>query len=689
MLFSRDWLADYVELPEETAELAERLTAVGLAVEGIEEVDGDVLLDCDVTANRPDCMAHLGLAREVAVARDVPLRAPEVELAPAGPPVDEALSIAIDPQAERACLRYVGLVIEDVAVGPSPEWLARRLRAIGVRPINNVVDVTNYVLWETGKPLHAFDLDRLEGPRIEVRVARPDENLVTLDGERRELATENLVIADAARPVGLAGVIGGEESEVTATTTRVMLESAHFDPATVRRSAGRFGLHTDASHRFERGADLGACRSAAERAAALIRELAGGTVRPGAIDVRSPVGLPLLVGRVDLARLSAFAGVEVTSEQAQRIFGGLGFTVRAVNSGGVLEVEVPSWRYYDFHATAPSGEVWFADLAEEVIRHQRLDRIPSRLPPITGPDAVSAEGHRRRRGLREQLVASGFLETIGYAFGDADQARAFPSPVRGEPIDLANPVSERLSTLRRSLLPGLVEAALYNLNRGADGVRLCESGHVFASGADGGVVERESLAWIAGGSMGGAWDGASAADLFSVKGVAEDLLERLDVQLVPRPIDAPGFVPGSAAALYRAGSDELLGHLGHVDEPQSPVALFAAELLVDGLPVTPPGQPIDPPSRFPGIELDLTLTHPEDLPWLRLAETIHDLASPDMRRFRLKVRYRGEGVPNGAVNTTITFLYQRDDRSLVQEEVNELHGRLAGELRRRFGLNRP
>ncbi|MGH9381950.1 MAG: phenylalanine--tRNA ligase subunit beta [Thermoanaerobaculia bacterium] len=686
MLFSRDWLADYVDLPEDTGELAERLTAVGLAVEGIEEVNGDLLLDCDVTANRPDCMAHLGLAREAAVALNTSLRVPETLQAGGKSTEELPVPIEIDPGAATACLRYVGLVIEGVTVGPSTDWLARRLRAIGLRPINNVVDVTNYVLWETSKPIHAFDLDRLRGPRVEVRFARPGETLVTLDGTSRELGAENLVIADAERPVGLGGVIGGRDSEVTTSTSRVLIESAHFDPTAVRRSAGRFELHTDASHRFERGADFAACRSAAERAAALIAELAGGTVRPGVIDVRSGAELPTLAGRLDLARLSAFAGIEVTREEAERILSGLGFGVRTIDDGGVLEVEVPSWRHYDFNVTAPSGEVWFADLAEEVIRHLRLDRIPARLPAVIGPDAESAEGHRRRRGLREHLAASGFLETVSYAFGSAEAARAFPSPIPGEPVELANPLSERLSTLRCSLLPGLVEAALYNLRRGAGGVRLFESGHLFVGDGQGGVVERESLAWIAGGSPAGPWDGAPAADLFAVKGVAEDLVERLGRRLEARPVERQGFAPGTAAALHLAASEETLGYVGRLEGAESPVALFVAELLVDGLPVSPPLATVTASSRFPGIEADLTLTHPEELSWSEIAAAVDELASADLRRFRLKGRYRGAGVPEGAVNTTITFLYQRLDRSLVQEKVNELYGRLAGELRRRFDL---
>ncbi|HEX2162371.1 MAG TPA: phenylalanine--tRNA ligase beta subunit-related protein, partial [Thermoanaerobaculia bacterium] len=264
MLFSREWLSDYVELPGDPGEVAAGLTEVGLAVEGIEAAGGDVVFDVDVTTNRPDAMCHLGLAREAAVRFGVPLRLPDAAAPEAAERSEDVVRVRLDDP--EGCPRYVARVVRGVTVGPSPEWLARRLRAIGLRPINNVVDVTNYVLWESGQPLHAFDLAKLARAadgraEIVVRRAAAGERLTTLDGEERTLSPEVLVIADAERAVALAGVMGGEATEVTAATRDVLIESAHFDRRRVRLGARALGLHTDASHRFERGADPGACHA--------------------------------------------------------------------------------------------------------------------------------------------------------------------------------------------------------------------------------------------------------------------------------------------------------------------------------------------------------------------------------------------------------------------------------------------
>ncbi|HEX6203751.1 MAG TPA: phenylalanine--tRNA ligase beta subunit-related protein, partial [Thermoanaerobaculia bacterium] len=266
MLFSRDWLSDYVDLPADPGEIAAGLTEVGLAVEGVEAADGDVLIDVDVTTNRPDAMCHLGLAREAAVRFGSALRPPAAAPPETAEAAADVVTVTLDDP--EGCPRYVARVVRGLTVGPSPDWLARRLRAIGLRPINNVVDVTNYVLWETGQPLHAFDLAKLatgDGGRvgIVVRRAGAGERLTTLDGEARELSPEVLVIADRERPVALAGILGGADSEVTAATRDVLIESAHFDRRRVRLGARQLGLKTDASHRFERGADPGACRAAA------------------------------------------------------------------------------------------------------------------------------------------------------------------------------------------------------------------------------------------------------------------------------------------------------------------------------------------------------------------------------------------------------------------------------------------
>jgi phenylalanyl-tRNA synthetase beta chain len=367
MEFSRDWLAQYVKLPtsdpsasgQATAEWTRQLTNAGLAVEGVREAGSDVVVDVDVTTNRPDCMNHLGLARELAVIRGVELKRPDTDSPESGAPAEEVVSIHLEAGPE--CPRYVGRVLREVEVRESPDWLKDSLQAIGLRPINNVVDVTNYVLWETGQPLHAFDLDEIAGSEIRVRRARAGETLTTLDGEERKLDPEDLVIADAERPVALAGVMGGLDSEVTEATRTVLLESAHFDRARVRKTARRLGMKTDASHRFERGADPEMCRFAADRAFHLLSRMDAGKPAPGAVDARED--LPRApAGRLDLKKLHDFAGVEIPGEEVERILTGLGFRLEA-DGHGSWRVQVPSWRIYDFDPRPePPHETYPADL---------------------------------------------------------------------------------------------------------------------------------------------------------------------------------------------------------------------------------------------------------------------------------------------------------------------------------------
>ncbi len=693
MLFSCEWLSDYVDLPADPEELARRLTGAGLAVEGVEETaSGDTVLDVDVTTNRVDAMNHLGVAREVAVLTGRELTAPEVALAEAPEPTSEAVRIEIE--APELCSRYAARVIRGVTVGPSPEWLGRRLRAIGLRPINNVVDVTNYVLWETGQPLHGFDLAKIDGdpiPMIRVREARPGERLVTLDGAERKLAPGMLVIADARRPVALAGVMGGAASEVTGATRDVLLESAWFDPASVRSTAKALGMHTDASHRFERGVDPELQARAARRAAALIAELGGGRVLAGTLDVLAPDrerrhARPAIL--LDLDRLDAFGGVPVPEGKPTEWLRGLGFEVEPA-AERKLSVTVPPWRLGDVSEAA--------DLYEEVLRILGLDLIPSTLPALGEPDAPPTPRQRLRARVRRVLAASGFAEAIDYAFYSDEDAAAFPALGEGAadeaPVRLENPLSELYAVMRRSLLPGLVASARFNTRRGAGAVRLFELGTVFGRGEDGEVTERESVGLVCGGTLGTPWEGTEALDLFHLKGVLEAVAADAGLEaagpngLLARPARLAGLRDGAAAELRVGGRRR--GILGRVAASDEAFPLWVAEIELAALEV--PADELErslevvPPPRLPGIEVDLTLTHSLDVPWAEIEAAIREAAAPELARFGLKDRYRGEGVPPGAVNTTIAFLYHGGERQLTQDEVNTHQQALSRRLAERFG----
>ena len=681
MLFSRSWLAEYTELPGDVQALAKRLTDISLAVEQTEEKDGDVLIDVEVTSNRPDCMNHLGLAREVAVALGRPLKRPEVRLAEGTERTEDAASVEIEDW--EGCPRYVARVVRGVRIGPSPDWLRERLQVIGLRPINNVVDVTNFVLWEMGQPLHAFDLAKLGGSRIVVRQAREGETLVTLDGVERKLKAGMLVIADAERPVALAGVMGGAESEVTDSTTDILLESAHFDRRSVRVTAKGLGMHTDASHRFERGSDPEACLAAADRAAALIAEMAGGTVLAGAIDRRRDGFPEPRRGRLDLARLNAFAGAEIPSGDAERWLTGLGFGIDK-NGDGAWDVTVPSWRLFDFQPR-PDGTVYEADLFEEVLRHFGLDNIPAALPAIPGADAPKTELQVVRETVRDHLAACGFAEGVHFAFQSPEMDRAFSSLRPDvEPLRLANPLSDRYSVMRRSLVPNLVETARFNQRRGASSVRMFEIGTVFYEMAEEVPDQPEHVALVCGGRVGSSWNRELELDFFDLKGVVESAAEAAGVRFEFRPATLPGLLEGSAAQLFLKDANWSAGYLGRVaDEEGYP--LYVAEIALYALLGGNLSLKVEAPSRFPGIDADLTLTHSLDIPWGQIEAAISELRPADLVSWDMTVRYRGEGVPEGAVNTTVHFLYNSPERSLTQEEVNERQLALTTELQRRFG----
>ncbi|MEZ5312507.1 MAG: phenylalanine--tRNA ligase subunit beta [Thermoanaerobaculia bacterium] len=694
MRFSCDWLALYVDLadfaggdrdslPRAVDALARDLTSVGLSVEGIERFDTDVVLDVDVTGNRPDCMNHFGLAREIAVKRGLELRPPLHDLVEVAPRDATVPSVTIDDP--EGCRRFVARVIRGVRIGPSPEWLVRRLKAIGLRSVNNVVDATNFCLWESGQPMHAYDLATIPGGALGVRRARPGETLTTLDGEKRELDPEILVIADVERAVGLAGIMGGLETEVTAATTDVLLESAHFDRRRVRIGAKRLGMHTDASHRFERGADSGLCDDASRRCAALIVELAGGEAEAGAVDARGAE--PSTVHwRLAGPELERFAGVEVPDGEIERILGGLGFAPRRVDER-LWEGEVPSFREVDFEPRrdrTAEREAWRQDLFEEVLRQYGLDRVPATLPRIGGIDEGENPEHDRRDRLRDLLAGFGYAESIQYAFGRRTADRDLPRLVGdGDPIALANPLSELYAVMRRSLVPGLVAAAEFNARRGATSVRLFESGHLFPGG---GEPEVEALALVAGGVPGSPWDRQQSIDLLTLKGQIETVLEELGETASCTLCEMPGIRSGTGMALTKG--EAQIGFLGELTRFDASFPLFAAELRLDRLEASMPRRLVQPPPRVPGIAVDLTLTHLLSVSWREIETAIAALGVADLVSYSLKDRYQGAGVPAGAVATTITFVYNAGERSLTQDAVNGRQEGVRAELERRFAVRR-
>jgi len=676
MKFRLEWLGQYLpgDLPD-LATLRRRLTDVGFIVEGTEGEGRAAVLEVELTANRPDGMNHRGLAREAACAlgrafRDVP--AP----APAEGPVGAGTLASVTIEAPELCSRYSARVVEGIQVREASPKVQERLRALGMNPISAPVDATNHVLWDIGQPLHAFDLDTLakgpDGlPAIVVRRARAGETLVTLDGVERTLSPEDLVIADAARPVALAGVMGGLATAITPSTTRVLLESAHFNATAVRKTARRHGMHTDASHRFERGTDPETTVEGLDRVTALLLADCGGSVAKGVIDA---LGTPRPRKSVRLrhARLVAFLGMEVPLGRCVEILSALSFGVTET-SPGVLDVAVPTWRV-DVDQEC--------DLIEEVIRVVGYAELPETLPHAFNP-TWSAPVLAREERARDVLAGAGFAEACTYSFVSDGENAPFVSCVAGEAPRIANALGEPFTTMRATPAIGLLRAARHNVRRGQGDLALFEVGRSYSiSGSR--PAESRRAAVLLHGRRGVHWAAeAKPADFFDGTGAVAALFAGFGAAAPSfRPATFPFLAPGRSAEVVAGGAvvgwvGVLAGSLaGEWDLGETVVA----DVDLEAIPVPPPPSSVEMPSRFPGSDVDLTVTHPLSVSWETLAAAVRTDAPPELLRVSAKYLWRGAGVPEGFLKTTLTVAFGAAERSLSRDEINRWRDDVARRL---------
>ena len=676
MRFSHAWLAQYVDLREPPDKIGERLTLAGISCDGVEAARTEgagPTYDFDILANRPDCMNHVGLAREYAALAGRALRLPEAKLPAGGPATGEHATIRIeDPDL---CPRYSARCILDVTVGPSPEWLRERLESIGQRAINNVVDATNFVLWELGHPLHPFDLERLAEQTIVVRRARAGESLTTLDGEPRRLTAEMLVIADARQPIALAGIMGGTASEIRAATRHVLLESAWFDPMTTRRTARALGLRTDASHRFERGADPEATLYALDRAASLIVELAGGSVTDPPLDVRPHARAPRVVS-FRPARVSALLGTPVPAAEMQAILERLDFKV-ATPPGG-WKVEIPSFRQ-DVEREE--------DLIEEVARHRGYDAIPSALPLL--PDAGSGRQSidRAIRTIRHALLAAGLHEALNMSMVDRDDGIDF-APGLQEPLAIENPLQSQAGYLRSSLLPGLLRNVAHNLNHGLPGCRLFEIGTTFRPGGDAPAETIRAAFVFAGRGLPVHWSlPRREVDLHDARGAAELAGELLGFSRLSFASDKIPYLENGRALRFCAADIRIgvVGEVAHrllrrfeIDHP-----VFAGEIDLSEVLRLPAGdRRYRPLPRFPAVRRDLALVVGSGVTFEAIEQVVRRTGSVPITDVQVFDRYRGRGIPQGCVGVGIQIVFQHPDRTLSAEEVQEAQDAIVAGLGR-------
>jgi len=667
MKLSRDWLSDHVDLSNlSDEELAARFTEIGHAVESVEKHGADTVFDLEITTNRVDAMSHVGMARELAAAlgREVRTVGPALQPASAGKSAGPT-SIRID--APEMCSRYTAVAIRGVNIKPSAAKVRARLEAVGLRPINNVVDATNYVMLDFGHPLHAFDLDKLTGNAIIVRRGNKGEKMRSLDGENRDIDPNTVVIADAKRAVGLGGIIGGAESEIGDSTRNVLVECAWFDPGTIRRTARRLGIKTDASYRFERRVDPNDTIAAAQACARMIVESAGGKAEPP-IDVVVVEHKPQTI-RLRGERLSAASGGVATIAYALDLFRRLGFGVKQASDG--LDVTVPTYRG-DIHEEM--------DLIEEVLRFFGYNKVPASLPRLTTGDMRPNVIGDTEDAIRDLLIGCGIDEVVNYSFIHVEYNALFSSERQ---IAITNALTENVGAMRLSIIPGLLENVAYNRSYGTRDGALFEVGRTYHREGNDGVHERRGIGVVMYGSVGEHWgDTKRGVDFFDAKGVVEEIAGRLHVPLSFATSDAEWLRKGRRA-VARHG-DRVIAHVGFL----SPEILtrfgikgdvLAIEMDVEALLASTSAWKMSEVARFPGIPMILALTHGRDLPYDRLVGTIRSLDAPYLHEVGLRDRFVPEGEDN-TIKTTLGMWYQAFDRSLTQDEVGKLHHELAARV---------
>ena len=684
-----DDAAGLMELPADTPLGTPLSEALGL---------DDVVFELEITPNRPDCLSLIGVAREIRAETGNPLKLPSGDLKESETDIQELTSVTID--APDLCPRYAARVIQGVKVGESPAWLQQRLESVGIGVINNIVDITNFVLMEYGQPLHAFDYHKLTAVkyglascalrRIVVRRAADGEHLTTLDEVERELTADMLVIADAEKSVALAGIMGGYDSEITETTCDVLLESAYFNPSSVRATAKALGISTEASYRFERGADPGVVITALDRAAQLIAELAGGTVCEGVVDVY-PRQQPLTRIQLRPERVNFVLGTTIETAEMVQILNRLDFDVET--SGDVYQVTVPTFR---------SDVTREIDLIEEIARVYGYDNIPTTLPkgdiPVPPPNPKTEIYNR----IKRFLLAAGMMEVVNYSFCDPncfDKIRLNANDPLRDTLKLRNPLSPEMSVLRTTLLPSLLENAQHNRNHQIDTIALFEIGSVFINNNQNGrsdlriaTLEPERVAGILAGQIGeGVYSNPyRQPDFFDIKGLVEGILEVCGiVDYTLQKTDMPIFHPGRNAEVLL--DDRRIGTFGEahptvLENYDLPYKAYLFEFDLEGLVDTAVfAKRFEPISIYPKVARDLAIVVDKEILSDMPTELIYATGGDIVESVRLFDVYEGEQVPEGKKSLAYTITYHSPTETLTDKAVNALHNKVVERLNQELG----
>jgi phenylalanyl-tRNA synthetase beta chain len=658
MKLSPRWLRDFVDVPVSPMQLADDLTLAGIAVESISGEGDDTIFEMEITTNRPDAMNHYGVARECSAIYNLPLKAIRPEL----PESQAGANFEIEIEDGDGCARYSARIIRGVKIKASPEFITKRLQSVDQRTINNAADASNYTLWEMGHPTHAFDLDLLEGGKIIVRRARSGETLKTLDGVDRKLSPEDLIIADAKKPVALAGVMGGFDTMITAKTKNILIESAWFDPSAIRKSSKRHLLHTDASHRFERGADYGATSLSCARVAQRILESGGGQLHGNEIDaVARPLDQAPVVLRIP--EVHRILGDKLGTEEILRILRALGFELIPEPSAETdFTVQIPSWRL------DVEREI---DLIEEIARLHGYDKFPNTLPAFAGA-VKNAPNAQKDAKLRTSLLALGYNEAISPTFISHQDAEHFSTaPV----VELANPLSEEASVMRNSLVPGMLDMLAYNLNRGNEDVRLFETGNIFADSREKPIETQHICLAATGNAVPATLDvKARAFSFFDLKGDIEILLRAFQHGVLAYDSGTSEYYrTGHSARAMMDG--ETVAQFGQISSETNAARkvrqeVFLGEVYLDKLYAHELRQPrFEPLPRYPAVERDFSFVFEDSLTFQRIREAITSFELKELRNLIPAEVFRGGVIPAGKYSLLLRAKFQSNDRTLREEEV--------------------
>lgn len=690
MDISYNWLRDLVETDLTADEVAAELTRVGLAVEGIHAHGGDLVFDIDLTSNRPDCLSHLGVAREIAVNQDL-----EIATGSSDAVADAAPNLVSIVHPE-LCYRFTARIIRNVKIGPSPQWLVDRLEAIGERSINNVADITNYVMHELGQPMHSFDLDKLTDNRIVVRRAKAGETIQTLDDVERKLDESMLVICDAEKPAAIGGIMGGLDSSITESTVNVLLEVAYFDRANIRSTSRKLNLATEASYRFERGVDIENLIRASNRAAKLTQELAGGTLGEF-INVYPTKSTPKTVESPDIsAAVQRLTGLTIETNECVRILSALGIMPVDRSQIPNLRSQIfvsPSWR----HDIAIEE-----DLVEEIARHAGYENIAAELPPVFGAGEYQPNEPREKR-LRRVLADMGFDEALSYSFIDTRHDEIFEtvpnlidSDLTEQFITLQDAVIDGSVRMRPSILPGLLDAVRLNLNHQRRDIKLFELGKVFAAaaGEDSPPKEQKLLAIALTGGEIRQNKAISERDLdfYDAKGSIEAALAAVGV-------DNVSFIPavvrhlrqGQAARIQVDGRD--VGSVGRLNDDLAATykfrqSIFVAEIdLQTVLSIEQAPLAYRPLSIYPGIVRDISFVVGRNVSFDDIRDSVAEMNFALCRSTTYVDIYEGKGLAEGERSLTIRLEYRSDERTLVEQEVEDVHSQIVVGVGKKLGIS--